>query len=127
MRELAEYLVESGLRIVQMPCPELAYLGLDRQVDHRLAATTVESEGTRVAFRMRDSGAALACNRLVEGCRLSRVGERRPFHGSDICHRRQGSREGNSRDVVLRARASVSAVSSLAGYLPAMVDIAPVE
>ena len=65
MRELARYLVESGLGIVQMPCPELTCLGLDRQADPRLA-TTVESEDTRVALRMRDSAANSVCEQLVE-------------------------------------------------------------
>lgn len=65
MRELAEYLVESGLGIVQMPCPELTYLGLDRQMDTRMVGT-VESEDTRIAVRMRESAARSACSRLVE-------------------------------------------------------------
>jgi predicted secreted protein len=65
MRELAEYLVESGLGIVQMPCPELFCLGLDRQADPRGEAM-VESEDTRVALRMRASAAISICNLLAE-------------------------------------------------------------
>lgn len=65
MRELVEYLVESGLGIVQMPCPELHCLGLDRQADARVEAT-VESEDTRVALRMRDGATTSVCNRLAE-------------------------------------------------------------
>ena len=65
VRELVEYLVESGAGIVQLPCPELACLGLDREADAR-AAATVESEDTRVAFRMRSRPAVCLCHHLVE-------------------------------------------------------------
>ena len=65
MLELTGFLAESGLGIVQMPCPELMYLGLDRQANAGPAAT-VESEDTRVAFRMREGAAHAICNRLVE-------------------------------------------------------------
>ncbi len=60
MRELAAYLVESGLGIVQMPCPELVVLGLDRQADPS-RDPTIESEDTRVAARMREAPARAAC------------------------------------------------------------------
>jgi predicted secreted protein len=69
MRELAEYLVASGLGVIQMPCPELMCLGLDRQAD-ALGDATVESEDTRVAFRMRDKAAEAVCTRLVEDVAL---------------------------------------------------------
>jgi predicted secreted protein len=65
MREIAEFLVRSGAGIVQMPCPELLHLGLDRQADPRLPST-IESEDTRVALRMRESAAASACGRLAD-------------------------------------------------------------
>ncbi|AJQ26160.1 hypothetical protein JBW_00808 [Pelosinus fermentans JBW45] len=41
-----------------MPCPELLYLGLDREVDPRMSRT-VESEDTRVAKRMKEAKQAL--------------------------------------------------------------------
>ncbi len=65
MRELAGFLVESGVGIVQLPCPELLCLGLDREADPRRAGT-VESEDTRVARRMRDGVATTFCDRLAE-------------------------------------------------------------
>lgn len=65
MRELAAYLVESDLGIVQMPCPELVCLGLDRQADAG-QARTVESEDTRVGFRMNEAAANSTCARLAE-------------------------------------------------------------
>jgi uncharacterized protein YbbK (DUF523 family) len=64
MREPAAWLVASELGIVQMPCPELACLGLDRQADPRLDAT-IESEDTRVAARMNEAPAREVCERLA--------------------------------------------------------------
>lgn len=48
---LARILVDSGIGIIQLPCPELLYLGLDRQADSDRAAS-VEEEDTRVAHLM---------------------------------------------------------------------------
>ena len=64
MRELLHCLVEWGIGIVQMPCPELIHLGLDRRAD--VAATrTIGSEDTRVADLMNEPAAASACARLA--------------------------------------------------------------
>ncbi len=40
MPELAAFLLQSGVGIVQLPCPELLALGLDRQADPH-APTTI--------------------------------------------------------------------------------------
>jgi len=64
MRELSEYLIAAGVGIVQMPCPELIHIGLDRQADPRLPAT-IESEDTRVAALMRSPDAVALCGRLA--------------------------------------------------------------
>lgn len=64
MRETAQLLLDSGLGIMQMPCPELLLLGLDRQVDPN-AITTVESEDDRVAARMSEARARSFCRRLA--------------------------------------------------------------
>ena len=71
MREVAEALIEAGVGIIQMPCPELIYLGLDRQAD-REAPTSVESEDTRVAGRMAEEG-GLACCRLFATALVNQV------------------------------------------------------
>jgi predicted secreted protein len=65
MREVAEALIESGCGIVQLPCPELLHLGLDRQVD-RQSARTVESEDTRVGALMQEGSGTLCCRRVAE-------------------------------------------------------------
>jgi len=64
IRELASYLIGSDLGIVQLPCPELLALGLDRQADPGLPST-VESEDTRVASRMSEEDAAGVCRRIA--------------------------------------------------------------
>jgi len=65
MRELTDFLIDSGAGIVQMPCPELIHLGLDRRTDRTLP-TTVESEDDRVAGLMREDAASTLCDRLAE-------------------------------------------------------------
>jgi predicted secreted protein len=65
IKEVAAILIETGVGIVQMPCPELVYLGLDRQADRRVL-TTIESEDTRVRRRMiEDRGKAL-CRKIAQ-------------------------------------------------------------
>ena len=66
MREVARVLLDSDVGIVQMPCPELVCLGLDRQAN-RGAAATVESEDTRVALRMSEGAAGVACGDMAAG------------------------------------------------------------
>jgi predicted secreted protein len=48
IEELAAELVRRGLGIVQLPCPELACLGLDRQKEPD-SRPSVSSEDTRIA------------------------------------------------------------------------------
>ena len=50
--EASQALISSGVGIVQMPCPELMALGLDRQVERENNAS-IESEDERVAQLMR--------------------------------------------------------------------------
>jgi predicted secreted protein len=64
--EVVNALVESGVGIVQMPCPELLLLGLDRQVDRTLSAT-IESEDTRVGRLMLEPNAGSLCRELARG------------------------------------------------------------
>lgn len=64
IQEAAVALIESGVGIIQMPCPELLYLGLDRQAE-RGASTTIESEDTRVAQRMVEEQGQALCQEIV--------------------------------------------------------------
>lgn len=53
-------LLQSGIGVIQLPCPELCVLGLDRQAD---AASTagIEEEDTRVARLMKNRPAGDYC------------------------------------------------------------------
>lgn len=62
VKEVTEFLIDAGIGLVQMPCPELLFLGLDRQADRAIPAT-IETEDTRVAARMVESQAL--CRRLA--------------------------------------------------------------
>jgi predicted secreted protein len=64
-KEIVQALIESGVGLIQMPCPELIYLGLDRQVEPE-ALTTVESEDDRVALRMAEGPAREVCQGMAE-------------------------------------------------------------
>ena len=66
MREVAQVCVDSGVGLLQMPCPELLYLGLDRQVDAKVSRT-IEFEDTRVAARMAEEGGQRLCRELARG------------------------------------------------------------
>jgi len=63
--EAVEALIASGVGLIQMPCPELLCLGLDRQVEPD-AATTIESEDTRVARRMTAEENQTVCRSLAQ-------------------------------------------------------------
>ncbi len=65
IQEAVEALIASGVGVIQMPCPELFCLGLDRQVE-RGAATTIESEDTRVARRMAAEENQAICRALAQ-------------------------------------------------------------
>lgn len=62
--ELVHVLLESGIGILQMECPEMLYLGLDRQAD-RAANPSVASEDTRIARRMKEPAAQALVNRIA--------------------------------------------------------------
>jgi predicted secreted protein len=64
IKEVTQILIDAGVGILQMPCPELLCLGLDRQVERGIP-TTVESEDTRVARRMVEDQAKSLCHGLV--------------------------------------------------------------
>ncbi len=64
IKEVAEILIDSGVGLIQMPCPELLYLGLDRQADPE-TRPTVEAEDTRVARRMVEAPAKALCAGIV--------------------------------------------------------------
>jgi len=64
IQELADLLVDSGVGLLQMPCPELKCLGLDRQIGKGLK-TTIESEDTRVAQRMTEASSIARCHGLA--------------------------------------------------------------
>lgn len=64
IKEVAQILIDAEVGILQMPCPELLCLGLDRQVETGIH-TTVESEDTRVAQRMVEDQTKTICYRLV--------------------------------------------------------------
>lgn len=58
-------LLNANVGIIQLPCPELLYLGLDRQAEQS-ANRTIESEDTRVAVRMNEEKAKILCQSLVD-------------------------------------------------------------
>jgi predicted secreted protein len=64
IQEVAQILIDAGVGILQMPCPELLCLGLDRQVETG-SPSTIESEDTRVAIRMAEEWAAALCSKMV--------------------------------------------------------------
>jgi predicted secreted protein len=65
IREVAQILIDSGTGMLQMPCPELLCLGLDREVEPGLHPT-IESEDTRVAQRMSEEQARTICRKIVD-------------------------------------------------------------
>lgn len=65
MKEAVQLLIDAGVGLVQMPCPELLALGLDRQVE-KGTNPTVESEDTRIAVRMAEQPARSLCQKLVD-------------------------------------------------------------
>jgi predicted secreted protein len=65
MREVAELLLASRCGIVQLACPELLHLGLDRQVE-RQSRRTIESEDTRVARLITARAGRLRCQQIAE-------------------------------------------------------------
>ena len=64
---VVEALLEHGVGMVQMPCPEMLALGLDRQAapNEPAARPTVAEEDTRIARRMRDTAARKIVKRIA--------------------------------------------------------------
>lgn len=65
MVEVTQTLINAGVGIIQMPCPELMHLGLDRQAE-KWESSTIESEDTRVAARMNESPSKIFCQRIAD-------------------------------------------------------------
>jgi predicted secreted protein len=61
---VVQILVDAGIGIIQMPCPELLCLSLDRKADKNTGAT-IESEDTRIADLMNEENAIAFCSDLV--------------------------------------------------------------
>lgn len=63
MREVTQALLDAGVGIIQMPCPELLYLGLDRQAE-KDKETTIESEDDRVGVLMNKTVSKVLCGKI---------------------------------------------------------------
>jgi len=63
MREVTQALLDAGVGIIQMPCPELLYLGLDRQTE-KDKETTIESEDDRVGVLMNKTVPRVLCGKI---------------------------------------------------------------
>lgn len=63
LREVTQTLLDAGIGIIQLPCPELQYLGLDRQAD-KDKETTIESEDTRVGVLMKKTVPKVLCGKI---------------------------------------------------------------
>jgi predicted secreted protein len=81
IQEAAQAILSSGVGILQMPCPEMLYLGLDRQTDPR-EDPSVEAEDTRIAGRMTEEPAGRLLQRLVDDLVFQIVEYRK--HGFEI-------------------------------------------
>jgi predicted secreted protein len=64
MREVTQTLLDASVGFLQIPCPELMYLGLDRQVE-KGRPVTIESEDDRVALRMNEGEAKTCCQKIA--------------------------------------------------------------
>lgn len=62
--ELVDVLLDEGIGILQMECPEILYLGLARQTDRSISAS-VESEDSRIAQRMKEAAAQAIVARIA--------------------------------------------------------------
>ena len=65
IEEITQAILESGAGILQMPCPELLCLGLDREAKSG-AIPSVEEEDTRIAIRMKEPKARVVCRKIVD-------------------------------------------------------------
>jgi predicted secreted protein len=66
IREVSKVLIDSDVGILQMPCPELLCLGLDRQVATG-TQPTVEEEDTRIASRLAEDQGQVVLHEIVDG------------------------------------------------------------
>ena len=78
IEEIVQLLADKNLGIIQMPCPELMYLGLDRQRDRSVNAT-VMAEDTRIAKLMYEEKAQELCKKIV-GDLLYQIEEYQKHH-----------------------------------------------
>ena len=62
--DLLQPLVSAGIGLIQLPCPELLLLGLDRGA-HPFHPATIEQEDTRVAQAMSQSERMRACREMT--------------------------------------------------------------
>jgi predicted secreted protein len=65
IHEVSEVLINSDVGILQMPCPELLCLGLDRQVE-KGTNPTVEEEDTRIASRLAEKRGQAILHKIVD-------------------------------------------------------------
>ncbi|PKO02711.1 MAG: hypothetical protein CVU43_06585 [Chloroflexi bacterium HGW-Chloroflexi-5] len=63
MREVTQVMLDAGLGFIQIPCPELLFLGLDRRVE-KDKETTVESEDDRVGVLMNKTVPRVLCGKI---------------------------------------------------------------
>jgi predicted secreted protein len=63
MREVTQALLDAGVGFIQIPCPELLFLGLDRRVE-KDKETTVESEDDRVGVLMNKTVPRVLCGKI---------------------------------------------------------------
>lgn len=63
MREVTQALLDAGVGIIQIPCPELLFLGLDRKIEKDKEAT-VESEDDRVGVLMNKTVPRVLCGKI---------------------------------------------------------------
>jgi predicted secreted protein len=64
IKEAMEVFLDAGVGLIQLPCPEFFYLGLDREVIPG-AKSTIESEDTRVARRMNEKQSRELCQQVI--------------------------------------------------------------
>ena len=65
IREAAQTVLDSGVGVIQMPCPEMLCFGLDRQTDLN-AQPSVEAEDTRIAIRLSEPAYRRMMQEMVE-------------------------------------------------------------
>lgn len=65
IRNVSEVLFDSDVGILQMPCPELLCLGLDRQIEEG-TKPTVGEEDTRIAHRLAEEKSQDILHKIVE-------------------------------------------------------------